>query len=136
MEEQLKQKMNEEIAKLPKNNQEAINSLDWYKIVEEVGQKHYLIESEIFDLKTETGLVLIGLVEGLNLYTLNIENNIGTSYEEAIKITEDIFDKIFAPVARMIEISVKNKMKTQSSKWNQSVNFIISGGDYSSFVDN
>ena len=136
MEEQLKQKMNEEIAKLPGENQEAINSLDWYKIVEEVGQKHSLVESEIFDLKTETGLVLIGLVEGLNLYTLNIENNIGTSYEKAIKITEDIFDKLLAPVARMIEISIKNKTRIQNSKWNQSVNFITSGGDYSSFINN
>ena len=132
--EQLKQKINEEILKLPKINQEAINSIDWGGISEEIGKKYLLTENEIHDFQTETGLVLIGLV-GLDMYALNIEKNIGVSQEESEKIAKEAFDRIFKPIADIIEQDVKNKIKTQIPKWDQSVNFIISGGDYSNFIE-
>ena len=40
----LQQKIKDEILKLPKVKQDAINSIDWIKKVEEIGQKFGIIE--------------------------------------------------------------------------------------------
>lgn len=133
MTEKLKQKMKEEIARLPKEKQDAIHSIDWGKISEEIGKKYLLSESEINELQLETGLVLIGLVD-FELYKLNIEN-IGMSREEAENIAMEVLEKIFTPISTILEASVKNSMKTQNISWDQRVNFIISGGDYSNFIN-
>mgnify|MGYP001570740597 FL=1 len=92
--EKLKQTIREEVAKLSREMQEAINSFDWVKVAEEIGKKYKLSEDEIHDLQVETLLVLIG-VEYRDLYALNIEENIGTTKEESEKIAEEVFQKIF-----------------------------------------
>ena len=86
MTEKLQQTIKEEVLKLPKETQEAINTFDWGSMAEEIGKKYLLSESEINDFQVETLLVLVGLEDG-NLYALNIENNVGISKDEAIKIT-------------------------------------------------
>lgn len=108
MTEELKQKMEEEIIKLPKEKREAINDFDWAKKTEEIGKKHLLTEDEINDFQLETGLVLIGLVD-LDLYLINIENEIGTSKDEAEKIALEVFNEVFTPISTSIEIPIKNK---------------------------
>ena len=75
MTEKLQKIIKEEIAKLPKENQEVINAFDWVKITEEIGKKYLLGESEIGDLQVETILVLVGLEEP-DSYTRNIENEV------------------------------------------------------------
>lgn len=133
MTKELQQKMSEEIAKLPRYNQEAINSLDWGDTSWKIGKKNLLTESEINDLQIETGLVLVGLSE-LDSFAINIENNVGTATAESEEIAKEIYDEIFKPIADKMEIMVKNKIKSQNPKWDQRVNFIISGGDYSNFL--
>lgn len=133
MTEKLQQKMKTEIAKLPKEKQDAINAVEWGKISEEIGKKYKLSENEINELQLETGLVLLGLVE-FNIYKLNVEN-IGLTKDETEKIVMEVLEKIFTPVATIIESSIKNAMKNQNINWNQRVNFIISGGDYSNFME-
>jgi hypothetical protein len=128
----LQQKMNEKISTLPKYNQVAINSIDWGDLSWKIGKRNLLTEDEINDLQIETGLVLLGSIN-FETYALNIEN-IGMSKEKSLKITKEMFDEIFKPVAEKMEAMVKDKIKSQSPKWNQRVNFIISGGDYSNFV--
>jgi hypothetical protein len=130
MTEQLKQKMEEEIIKLPKERQGAINAFGWVKVTEEIGKKHLLTESELNDFQLETGLVLIGLVD-FSSYALNIENNVGTTEEESTKIADEVFDEVFTPISKSIESFVKSK----DPNWAQTVNFIISGGDYSTFIE-
>ena len=132
--ENLQKIMREEIAKLPKENQEAINSINWGDIVEEIGVKFLLTDEEIDTLQQNSGLVLLG-IERLDLIGSGVEN-MGETNENAKKITAEIFEKVFEPIANKIESFVKNKIKNTTPKWDQSVNFIISGGDYSNFVDN
>jgi len=132
MTEKLQLKMKEEIVKLPKNRQDAINSVNWPEITNEIGKKYLLQEDEINDLQLETGLVLLGLVD-FNIYKFNVEN-IGITKEESEKIANEILEKILTPIAIIIEGDIKSKIKTQNPKWNQRVNFIISGGDYSNFI--
>ena len=134
MNEKLKQRMDSEILKLTPEKREAINSIDWVKITEDIGKNFSLTEVEIHNFQTETGLVLIGLVDPTT-YTQNIEDNVGTTKVEAEKISSEAFNKIFSPLLDFIELAIKNKIKYQKQTWQQSVNFIISGGDYSFFVE-
>jgi len=133
MTEKLKQTIKEELIKLPKETRDTVNAFDWGKVSEEIGKKYLLNESEVNDLQVETVLVLVGLAYA-DEYALNIENNVGTSKEEAEKITEEISQKIFSPISETIRKTIEDNLKNKSPNMEQTLNFIISGGDYSAFT--
>ncbi len=133
MTDKLKQIIKDEVVKLPKENQEVINSFGWEKVSEDIGNK-YLLEDDINDFQIEVFLVLVGL-EDPYFFSTRIENNIGTSKEEAKKISDEVFEKIFIPVADTLVEKIKKNGKMKNGGFNQTVDFIISGGDYSSFVE-
>jgi len=133
MTESIKQKLNEEIVKLPKENQEAINNSNWVKTTESIGKDFLLLDDEINKLQLETGIALIGLVD-LNLFTLNIEYNVGVSKNESIKIVDELLEKVFTPIANMITSLTRDKYNPKNATWDKTINFILSGGDYSYFV--
>ena len=135
MTNKLKQIAIEEIKKLPKEAQDMINSLDWGKITEEIGKKYLLSESEINDFQVETLLVLVGIENG-DFYAQNIENEVGTSKAEAEKIANETLEKIFIPISNLLEENIKKNLPNKNPNHEQNVNFILSGGDYSSFVEN
>src|SRR3990167_3531002 len=97
MTEKLKEIIKEEVMKLPKEMQEAMNALDWASITEEIGKKYLLNEDEINDLQAETLTVLIGLTDP-DLYAIDIENEIGTTKEDAKKIVDEVSEKVFTPI--------------------------------------
>ena len=132
--EELQQITKEQIAKLPKESQDAINSFDWGNIVAEIGKKYLLDEDEITDLQTETLLVLIGLEYG-EFYAQNIENEVGTSKNEADKIAEEAYQKIFLPISDILVEKIKRNEKVKNPNLEQSIDFILSGGDYSAFLE-
>jgi len=132
MTEKLKNRIEEEISKLPTIKQQAIGIVNWGKISEEIGKKYLISEEEINNFQLETGLALIGL-EGFNQYLFNTENNVGVSKAEAEKIVGEAIQKIFVPISKKIELLIKEKIKTQTPTWQQTINFIVSG-DYSSFI--
>jgi hypothetical protein len=134
MTEKLKQTIKENLVNLPKESQDTINSFDWGKISEEIGKKYLLTDNEINNLQIETGLVLIGLIR-IDKFSFDIENEIGTSKNEAEKITEEIYLKIFKPISETIIRKIKENLKTKNPNWKQTLNFIISGGDYSVFME-
>lgn len=134
MTEKLKQIIKEEITKLPKELQEVINVFDWVKISEEIGKEFLLSENEINNFQAETLVILVGL-EDPSFYSSNIENNIGTSKNEAEKIAEEVNQKIFIPISETIKKSIKEKLSNKKSNWKQSLDFILSGGDYSVFLE-
>ena len=133
MTDKLKETIKEELAKLPKENQEAINSLDWATITEEIGKKNLLSEDEINNLQLETFLVLVGL-EDPQLYSSNIEDEVGTSKDEAEKIAIEIIDKVFTPINDILVENIKKSGKINNSNPEQTLDFILSGGDYSAFM--
>ena len=134
MTDKLKQIIKEEVVKLPKEKQEAIDSFDWVSISENIGKKYLLSEDEINDLQTETLLILVGL-ENPNLYALNIENNVGTSKNEAEKIVEEVNQRRFTPISNLFVENVKNSGKVKNAGPKQTLDFILSGGDYSAFIE-
>ena len=134
MNEKLKNIIKENLMVLPKETQEVISTFNWIKICEEIGKTHKLLEPEIENLQTETALVLVGLEE-LSIYALNIENEVEINKGDAENIAKEITEKVFKPIAEQITEKVKNKVKDGKQKWNQNIDFIISGGDYSAFIE-
>jgi hypothetical protein len=133
MTEKLKQKSKEEIEKLPKEIQEAINSFDWGKISEEISTKYFLDESSTNNLQVEILLVLTG-IEQIDFLETNIENNVQTSKESAIKIADELLEKVFIPIDKKIKEKIQETLKNKKPTWDQNVDFIVSGGDYSVFL--
>jgi len=134
MTEKLKQTIKEEIEKLPKENQEVITSFGWEKISEEIGKKYLLMESEINDLQVETLLILTG-IQSLDSYSINIENEVGTSKEKASEMAGEMLQKIFIPINDLIVENIKKSERMKDPKWDQNLDFILSGGNYSTFLD-
>ncbi len=133
MTEKLKQTIKEELEKLPKDIREAINSIDWAKITEEIGKKYLLDEEEINDLQAETLTVLIGLSD-LDSYAEDIEDEIGTTKKDADSIAGEAFEKIFTPINDVMKENIKKNIRMKDPSWEQTLNFILSGGDYSVFM--
>ena len=133
MTEKLKQTIEEEIAGLPKEGQEAIGAVPWVKIAEEIGKKNNLTEEEIEDFQLETLLMLIGAVDS-EFYAINIENHVETTKDQAKNMADEAFQKIFTPIRNMIEENIKKNMRNKNPSAAQSLNFILSGGDYSAFI--
>ena len=133
MTDKLKQIIQDEVVKLPKEIQEAISAHDWTKIAEEIGKKFLLTESEINDFQTETLLVLVGL-ESTESYAKNIEHNVGTSESEAGKIADEALGRIFNPILNTLEENMRKNLRNKNPSPEQTLNFILSGGDYSTFL--
>lgn len=125
--------INEELAVLPKELKDIINIFEWDSLVEEIGKKHNLTPYKIFTLQIETALVLIGLVAP-NLYIENIEQKVGVNQEEAKKITMETNQKIFTPMMNKLNETIKNNLPNRNIHWQQNLNFILSGGDYTAFI--
>ncbi len=133
MTEKLQQTIKEMVDRLPKETQNAISTFNWAEIVEEIGKKYLLDEDEINDLGVETFLVLIGLADSA-LYAINIEDNVGTTKNDATKMATEVFEKIFVPISNIIEENIKKNLKSKDPNLQQSLDFILSGGDYSAFI--
>jgi|WetSurMetagenome_2_1015567.scaffolds.fasta_scaffold294105_2 hypothetical protein len=130
----LKENIKEEISFLPKEMHDVIDNFELGKILTEIGKNHKFSDDEIITLQTETVLVLIGLVNP-ELYAKNIENNIGTSEQEAKKIENETIKKIFEPIYEKVVEKIKQNTKYEKQNWKKSINFILSGGDYSYFIE-
>ncbi|TSC77983.1 MAG: hypothetical protein G01um101424_117 [Parcubacteria group bacterium Gr01-1014_24] len=119
---------------MPKELQEAINAFDWVKVTEELGEKYKLSESELNDFQVETLLVLVGFTD-LNFYATAIENRVGITKDDAKKMADEALEKIFTPIADKITEKIKEKTKNKNPSPEQTLNFILSGGDYSAFME-
>jgi len=134
MTEKLKSIIKEEVMKLPKEAQEAINAFDWVKVAEEIGKEYKFSESEVNNFQVETLLVLVGIEESES-YPKNIEDEVGTSREEAEKIAKEAFQKIFTPISKILEENIKKNLGNKKPNHEQNLDFILSGGDYSAFME-
>jgi len=128
------QKIKEQPTFSQKEVEDAINSLDWMKLIEEIGKRYSLNENDIDNLKTETLLVLTGLEDG-GMYAKNIENEVGTTKEDSEKIADEADEKIFMPIYNKFTENIKNSEKVKNADGEQNLNFILSGGDYSHFME-
>ena len=133
MTEKNKQSIKEGLNLLPKEMQDAVSSFDWVKTSEEIGKRHFFSEEEVNVLQAEVGIVLIG-IENRDFLALNIEGDIGTSKEEAEKISSEIVEKILNPIVEILTRNIRMGLKNKSVHWQQNLDFILSGGDYTAFI--
>jgi len=100
MNKQTEESIKEHLSKLPEDNQQAINSIDWLKECQEIGKKYNLIESEIAGLEAEVALFLVGLSDLKTLHKY-IDNEIGgTGWQE---IEKEVHENILLPIAEKLE---------------------------------
>jgi hypothetical protein len=98
------EQIREQISKLPRANQQAINSFDWQKKCQEIGEQHNLSEEEITGLQTEVALVLMGLSDLSTLHRYIDDEIGGTGWQE---IEAFVVDNVLSPIAEIMEIIVK-----------------------------
>lgn len=130
----LQNTIKEEMLTLPKITQETINSFEWIRVSEEIGEKYSLNDDKLDNFQLETFLVLLGLADK-EKYMQNVEKNIGISDVESIKIVNEAMEKIFNPIGEIISRKIEENLKNKNPGWKQTLNFIISGGDYSVFME-
>lgn len=133
MNEQIKQTIKDELSKLPTDRQSVINSFDWIETTKKIGEKYSFNENEIGKLQIEVLLVLVEM-EYLSDLKINIENSLSTSRNQAENATREIEEQVFKPIAQKMESSVKSQITFNTPSWDETINFIISGGNYSYFV--
>lgn len=134
MTEEIKQKIQEQIAYLPKDSQQAIASFDWMKESENISKKYNLFDEEIDDLIIEVGLLISG-VSYPDEFVTNIEDEVGTTKEDAEKISNEVLEKILKPIAKKREEIIKQNIKNNPQPWDKEMKFVLSGGDYSQLGD-
>ena len=129
MTDQLKQTMQEELQKMPLQVANAINMLDWEKILIEIGNRFVLDEESLNNLEIETALVLIGSVDQ-DSYLSNIDTNVGLSSKEAEQIDQEVAEKIFNPLLKEITEKMKLNFSKENEEeekpdWHKNIDFIL-----------
>lgn len=133
MTEYLKQTIESEIIKLPKESQEVINSFGWEEISVEIGKKYLLDEEKVNKLQVEISLVMLGLVQQ-NFLKSNIEDEFGLDEDVAKKMVAEIIGQIFKPMVDILVKNIKKNIGDRNIPWQQRIYFILSGGDYTSLI--
>ncbi len=134
MTEKTKKIIKDQMNIFPKELQEAINSIAWEKISEEVGVKYLLDKEETSVLQIITGLAVVG-ISNVELLTDSIEEEIGMSSDEAQKISNELNEKIFDLINASLEANIKKDLKNKTITWQQNLDFVLSGGNYSVFLE-
>lgn len=134
MTEKLTQTIKEDLIKLPLEAQKAITSSGWEGITEMVGKKYSLSDDDINILQLEVGLVLLGYNK-INMFALNIKSSAVLDEETAMNIAKELDERVFTPIEQSMQSLIKINPHYKNVNWNQTINFIISGGDYSVFLD-
>jgi hypothetical protein len=134
MTEEIKQKIQEQIDLLPKDSQKAIASFDWMKESQNIAKTYNLFDEEVDDLIIEIGLLISG-VSYPDEFTTNIEDEVGTTKEDAGKISNEVLEKILKPIAKKREEIIKQNIKNNPQPWDKEMKFVLSGGDYSHLGD-
>jgi hypothetical protein len=103
MNDTLQASIREQLSKLPKPNQQAINSFDWERKCHEIGEQHNLLESEITGLQAEVALVLMGLSDLRTLHRYIDDEIAGTGWQH---IESSVVNGVISPIAEILEIIV------------------------------
>ncbi len=137
---QLQQKIAEYYVKLPKEAQTVFANMKWMEDLKRISAKYNLNEEQIATLATETTLVLLGIIH-LNEYEKIIVSEFKISKESTDKIIAEIYISILKAVQpHLIKAFDTNakflaEEKIKNAKWDDNIKFILSGGNYSYFME-
>lgn len=88
-------------SKLPKPHQQAINSFEWQRKCQEIGEQHNLSESDVTGLQAEVALVLMGLSDLRALHRYIDDEIAGTGWQD---IEASVINDIISPIGEIFEI--------------------------------
>ena len=134
MTEKTQQTIKELLAKLPKDAQDTINTVDWVSISEAIGKEYLFDDGDINVFQTITGLVLAGMIAP-DFYAKRIEEEVSIGTELAETIKGAALKRIFMPMVDKKMATLKATLKNREPTWHHNVEFILSGGDYSVFLE-
>lgn len=92
---------------LPENYQKVLTSFSWEKISAEIGEKYLLTGNDLNDLQVEIALVLLGLEEPED-FESRVQDNVVVSEKEAKEIEQEVSNKIFKPIDKLIGDSLSD----------------------------
>ena len=113
--------------------------------ISNIGKKNGLNTEQIGVLQVETYLVMLGLMH-IDEYTNQLKESLKIDYLKLDNILTDMDNSILGEIQDKInetynkldedEIKeIKEGLKNKNQSWNQNVNFVLSGGDYSAFAE-
>ncbi len=97
MDENLQQTLQQRMAELPPNVQEAIRSADFTKKLQSIGQKYLLHIDQLGTLESEVLMVMLGFVKPEDLVG-NIVSELKVPLVTANLITTDVSQELFLPI--------------------------------------
>ncbi|MFA6386651.1 MAG: hypothetical protein WCW04_02700 [Candidatus Paceibacterota bacterium] len=134
MTEKLAQTIKEDLVKLPLEAQKAITSSGWEEITEMIGRKYSLLDDDVNIIQLEVGLVLLGYNK-ISMFAQNIRSSAVLDEETAMNISKELDERVFTPIEQSMQSLIKINPHYKNVNWDQTINFIVSGGDYSVFLD-
>ncbi|MDP3763909.1 MAG: hypothetical protein Q8Q92_04730 [bacterium] len=87
----------EQVKTLPPNLREAINTVSWKNLVQEIGKQNNLSPEKIESLEQETMFIIYGFENPVD-YPTNIIRELNISEKMAYAIVESVTNKIFDPI--------------------------------------
>jgi hypothetical protein len=102
MDSNTQEQINGRISALPRDLQDLLSGAAWKASVHVIADKQNLKETQKESLETEVFLVLAGL-EPLSSFRSNIINELGITYDQALKISSDVNSNIFNSVVGILK---------------------------------
>ena len=137
---QLQQKIAEYFEKLPSDLQTVFSDMKWLQNINEISVKYNLSSTQTETFATETTLLLLAIIH-VDEYEDILRKELGQSKETVEKIFEEIYSSFLENIQEQLEEAyyenVNSLMEERviNSDWKQNINFVLSGGDYSSFLE-
>ncbi len=134
-----------QIEKLPLEIRSLIANHVLENKISNIGKRNGLSEEQIGTLQVETNLIILGLVptdeyqnelkDHLKIDSLKLDTVIADMGKEILDGIQEKLNEIYNKLDEDDIKEIKENMKNKNQSWNQNVNFVLSGGDYSAFAE-
>lgn len=101
MNQELKNRINEQLQLISKEYREIIENFGWEEILEKIAEENDLYEDQVEDLFIETFLVITGFTNPDD-FAYELEDRLVLEKEESEKISEEVIQKILDPLMEKI----------------------------------
>ena len=103
----------EKMDSLPPEFKKALASIEWGKIVQEIGKKNNIHVDKIGDLQTETMMLLMGVTHPGD-YQAEVEKALGLPEGGGVGILNDINEKILLPIRKKVMEATGEKEEVEA----------------------
>jgi hypothetical protein len=142
MDPEIEEIIKRQMKKLPIEVRKLFVNLELSNRVENIGKKNGLNPEQIETLQTEVTLVMLGLVLPDD-FPNELENNLKIDVVKLDNIVNDVRQQLFRDVKEKLEEAygkIEDDLEGaeniyENANWQQNLNFILSGGDYSAFIE-